>query len=377
MESRERRILCLTLSLGGGAQVFLQDYVRDAFADAAAVFALRPIPADAFPGKAYYVVDVRDPENHTQIPPGSESLVTAARQLGITEIFVNHLVGFDPGDVQAALAALGLPYTVFVHDYIAICPHFSLDCQMRRCAQAEVAEACRKAFALIGLEAWTLADYRAAMHAILRGARDVLAPTRYAADIVTGVYPDVTIYVRPHRVPFAVARTFDPAFAEASPVTLAMVGAIWERKGASWFYALQRIAKQRNLPVRCVAIGDAVAAPRPGIRYTGHYERQELAQVLARERVAVVLCPSTFPETYCYTASEALLAGYPVLTMNLGAQAVRVQRCDAGWVLPQDTRAAGEAALAHWLRRIVTPAGRQEIKEKAAHTARFVNGMEE
>ena len=72
-----------------------------------------------------------------------------------------------------------------------------------------------------------------------------------------------------------------------------------------------------------------------------------------------------------------MLAGYPVLTMNLGSQAVRVQQTGAGWVLPQDTREAVEAALAAWLRGLVTPKGRRDIIRRAEKTVHFVNGREE
>ena len=372
-----RRVLCLTLSLGGGANAFLGDYVKEELADAEAVWVLQPYPPAVFPPTTFCLYAHGHEKKHREIPYDKNSIVETARQLGATEIFINHLLGFALDDVTAALQELALPYTCFLHDFLAVCANFSLDCQARMCGAAEETRRCRASFALIGMETWTLARYRESMHGILMGAERVLAPTHYAAGIVQAVYPDVAITVRPHRIPFSVPHTFQPAFAGERPLTLAMVGAIWERKGEGWLLYLRDVAAREHLPVQFVAVGDAVKERRPGIRYTGHYEREDFARILAEQRAAVVLCPSAFPETYCYTASEALLAGYPVLTMNLGAQAVRVQRTGAGWVLPQDTRAEAEAALAAWLRRLVTPAGRREIVQRAANTTNFVNGMEE
>ena len=374
---RPRRVLCLTLSLGGGARAFLDDYVQEAFADAEEVWVLQPMPPAKFPATSWLLYDGRDDARCIEIPCTRDTLVAYARQIGVTETFVNHLLGFDPDEVAAAFAALGVPYTVFLHDYTMVCANFSLGCQARSCGAAEWTPACREAFDLIGLGAWTLARYRAAMHAILAGAARVLAPTHYAAGIVQAAYPDVAITVRTHRIPFAVPRTFQAAFAEARPLTLAMVGAIWEIKGETWLLYLRDVAEREHLPVRLIAVGEAAKRRQPGIFYTGPYERENLAHLLAEQRVAVVLCPSACPETYCYTASEAMLAGYPVLTMNLGAQAVRVQQTGAGWVLPQDTREAGEAALAAWLRGLVTPKGRRDIIRRAEKTVHFVNGREE
>jgi glycosyltransferase involved in cell wall biosynthesis len=58
-----------------------------------------------------------------------------------------------------------------------------------------------------------------------------------------------------------------------------------------------------------------------------------LANILEQYNVSVVLISSIWPETFCYTASEALLLGYPVIACNVGAQADRVRRFDAGWVV--------------------------------------------
>ena len=371
-----RRVLCLTLSLGGGARVFLDSDAQAAFADAEEVWALQPMPPAKFPATSWLLYDMRAEDRGLAIPCTRENLVAYARQLGATEIFINHLLGFALDDVAAALSELALPYTFFLHDYFAMCPNFSLiRCQARMCGAADEVSFCRAAFESIGMKDWTLARYRETMHGILAGAERVLAPTHYAAGIVQAVYPDIAIGVRPHRIPFPIARTFQPAFADERPLTLAMVGAIWEPKGEAWLLYLRDVAAREHLPVRFVAVGD-VMKQHPGIDYTGRYQRENLAHILAEQRAAVVLCPSTVPETYCYTASEALLAGYPVLTMNLGAQAARVQRTGAGWVLPQDTRAEGEAALAAWLRRLVTPMGRREIVMKARQAKHFVNGEE-
>ena len=62
--------------------------------------------------------------------------------------------------------------------------------------------------------------------------------------------------------------------------------------------------------------------------------------------------------------------------MNLGAQALRVQRADCGWVLERNTPDRGQLALQRLVRRLLTPSGRQDILQKAANTKNFRNGME-
>ena len=110
--------------------------------------------------------------------------------------------------------------------------------------------------------------------------------------------------------------------------------------------------------------------------WAGKYDRDNVSALLAGLETAVVLVPSRFPETYCYTASEALLSGYPVLSFDMGAQSVRIAKHDCGWVLPADSQSGGVDELCAWADYIATRKGREEILRKAAHTSRFSNGME-
>ena len=80
---------------------------------------------------------------------------------------------------------------------------------------------------------------------------------------------------------------------------------------------------------------------------------------------------SICPETYCYTASEAILLGYPVLAFSIGAHSERVEKYDCGWVLPLDQ---AKPSLEAFMNKIITEDGRMDILVKASHTKRFVNG---
>ena len=47
-----------------------------------------------------------------------------------------------------------------------------------------------------------------------------------------------------------------------------------------------------------------------------------------------------WPETYSYTVNEAVSAGLPILSLDMGAGAERVKQYDLGWVLPSDATSA-------------------------------------
>lgn len=78
---------------------------------------------------------------------------------------------------------------------------------------------------------------------------------------------------------------------------------------------------------------------KKNVHLLGEYEREHLPRILNNLEVDLICIPSIWEETYCYTATEALYEGVPILTTNVGAQAERTQRLDAGWVVSVDNAA--------------------------------------
>lgn len=347
--------LILSHDAGGGTEIFLQAYLQRN--NNSNIVLLRP----------------------SQAPKNKAAWQALVSEHNIDHIFVNHLLGFPLYETMTILSQLRVPYTVFLHDFFCICPNTSLDCRALNCQKYNSHDYCRYIFKARGMEHVNLDEYRRHFHAFLLGAVKVIAPTHYAAGIINSLYNDVEITVIPHEIQGNVSRTFKEDFARENTLTLAFLGTFCAQKGARYLLQLNSWLKQHNLPVRLVVIGEDAGdlqGDRQGILFTGRYEQGDAPQLLARYQAAVVLIPSTFPETYCYTASEAILAGYPVLTMNLGAQALRVQQADCGWVIDRDTPDRGQLSLQRLVRRILTPLGRQEILAKAANTHNFHNGME-
>jgi glycosyltransferase involved in cell wall biosynthesis len=70
------------------------------------------------------------------------------------------------------------------------------------------------------------------------------------------------------------------------------------------------------------------------VRITGHYEPHEAVALIARQQASVAWLPSIWPETWCYTLTEAWQAGLDVLAFDIGAPAERIRRTGRGWVFP-------------------------------------------
>ena len=64
----------------------------------------------------------------------------------------------------------------------------------------------------------------------------------------------------------------------------------------------------------------------------GKYDREEISSLLDGYGIDIVCILSCWPETYCYTLSEAFSAHKPVIGVNIGAVGERINK-DKGWLV--------------------------------------------
>lgn len=66
---------------------------------------------------------------------------------------------------------------------------------------------------------------------------------------------------------------------------------------------------------------------------TGNYEREELMTMLTNFNIDLICILPVWNETFCYTLSEAVMSGIPVIVTDVGAVADRVKEHHYGWVV--------------------------------------------
>lgn len=72
------------------------------------------------------------------------------------------------------------------------------------------------------------------------------------------------------------------------------------------------------------------------LKEMGAYERHALPEILKSEKIDIIFIPSTWPETFCYTAGESIALGYPTACFDLGGQADQVRTSENGIILYSD-----------------------------------------
>ena len=78
---------------------------------------------------------------------------------------------------------------------------------------------------------------------------------------------------------------------------------------------------------------DTSIARRANFVNVGKYEREDLPRLFREYAIDLVCVLPIWPETFCYTISEAIMCGVPVLVTDIGALGERVRAMECGWIV--------------------------------------------
>lgn len=264
----------------------------------------------------------------------------------------HHLVGHDHRLLELC-TRLRIPFDFIAHDYAAFCPRITLVDREGRYCETDSHGLCPASAAEAKAEleeAISPARLVRRSHAELARARRIIAPSHDAAARFRRQFPGLAVRIRRHEndaaLPPLRARSF------GRPRIIAVIGAIGRAKGYDVLLAAARDAAERDLPLRFVLVGysmdDAPLLETERVFVTGPYREGAAAGLIEEARADLAFLPSIWPETWCFTLTEAWRAGLGVAAFDLGAQAERIGASRRGWLLPPGLapRAVNDALLA-------------------------------
>lgn len=259
-------------------------------------------------------------------------------------LHVNSFAGLDWSTHREMLEMIqssGIPYDYFGHDYAPISHSYHL-LRPDNVFSGVPSIATRKLWARMrntsgSADACDPQERQDRYRNFLQGARSISVPSASTRDIYQAEFPELPILVVPHA-------DHSPDTAPAVPPPLrdttvvAIIGAIGPHKGSDVLAALAAHAQNADLKIGYHLIGysnqDSQLASL-GVRITGRYHDEAVAfDYLDRIQPDLILIPSIWPETFCYTLSLALKKQIPTAVFDLGAQAERVRSHGRGHVLP-------------------------------------------
>lgn len=133
---------------------------------------------------------------------------------------------------------------------------------------------------------------------------------------------------------------------EKNKPRIAFLGGLNETKGSATAYQMIKQAGNSYEWYIIGGLGDPnlMALEKGNVHKSGWYKRENVRAILQQNRIDLVCILPICPETFCYTLSEAQLAGVPVLATDIGALGERLRKDGTGWLVAPETDAAGMLA---------------------------------
>ncbi|MBQ0959951.1 glycosyltransferase [Ideonella sp. 4Y11] len=332
---RDRNVLLVCHSRGGGTERHLLEESQRLLAEGSGVFELRPSPqADAVALVHPGLYGLHNLAALSLAPGGLFD--EAVEELGLNEIHVHHLIDFAPRTAERLTeiaAARALSLRVAVHDYYSVCPRVNLiNAEGRYCGDAD-AEACNRCLSADQMISQTgpIDAWRSRHAHLLSVADQLVVPSEDVARRMVRLMPGLTPEVEPHEDEPPPRVSASPLVPAGQSVRVMVIGAISRIKGFDVVLGLARAARQAQLPLELSLLGysmnDGELASQ-GVRLLGRYFDNELGERIHQADPHLILVPSVWPETYCYVLSGALHSGRRVAVFDLGAQADRARQHD-------------------------------------------------
>jgi GT2 family glycosyltransferase/glycosyltransferase involved in cell wall biosynthesis len=338
-------VLLVTLALPGGVRRHVEE--RSSVLEKAGhtVLILQP---RTFEDREHVIVRVRNHEFGNlvfELPREGDVLRKFLRKLGLSRIELHHFVGLPPGTVEL-VAALDIPYSVYIHDYSWICPRLSLIGKNGSYCGEPAIEQCEDCIQTLGTaleDSLTVRGLRIRSTTILNRATEVVVPCRDLHDRLARYFPGIPIKIKAWEEPIEPASF--AAQPSTGPVRVAIIGAISVPKGYQILLDCALDAAERGLNLEFVVIGytsgDEKLLSTGRVFITGPYQDDEVRSLLDREQPHVAFLPSVVPETWSYVLSHALRHGLRVVAFDLGAVAGRLRtHGSSGGLLPLGTSPA-------------------------------------
>lgn len=259
------------------------------------------------------------------------------RAFGISSVHIHHMVNhyFDIGDV---IEKYNLNSIITLHDFYSLCPsHNLLYCSDKYCMDMPQKDCalCLKTTGHASND--ILSEWRADWNNFLKKFNKVIVPSEDTKKKIQSFYTDIDILAIEHGVN---SNKIENKPTIDGKLKVAFIGVICKHKGGEM---IRQLIKNGDSSIEFHAFGKSefedLQQSAANYIFHGPYKRENLYNLLRDNNINVICFLQIWPETYSYTINEAVSAGVPVLSLDIGAGAERVKKYGLGWIMPVNSTA--------------------------------------
>ncbi|MCW7478149.1 hypothetical protein ND856_12730 [Leptospira bandrabouensis] len=263
----------------------------------------------------------------------------------VCNIFKIDLIHFHhflhTGNLFSVISPFEVPYVVTLHDYFSVCPTINLlntkgvfcgACLPNSDQSDEYFGCMRK----LKLAPKYLFEHRLLYLKVLKASKRIFIPSISMENYISkvfGSFPSLRVFEHGHEKLVKVDGTKSIFLPEkyGKKLKILLLGNITDHKGLK---ILKGICSEKKVLNFCeFELWGSTPSRIPNVIYRGNYTQETIHQILTENQYDISLQLSITAESFSYTISELVQNRIPVICFNLGAQAERILRYKAGWVI--------------------------------------------
>jgi len=221
-----------------------------------------------------------------------------------------------------------------VHDYFMISPSYTLQGSDGVYRGLPAAETCDPAHIYRGAngKTLTLAEWQQRWGRLIERADKIVAESDAVVALMTQAYPRSQAKIAMYPAT-EVSGVLPVQPALKGGLHIGVLGNMVQHKGAA---VLQDLSAALPDGVVLTLLGelDPAYSLSAACNIHGRYKPEDISLLATVYGINCWLIPSVWPETYCFTAYEALATGLPVFSFDLGGQAIAAARAANGFIIP-------------------------------------------
>ncbi len=257
--------------------------------------------------------------------------------LGVNTIHVHHTlyVGYD---IFYLAEQLNIPLTYTIHDYYLISPDFNQNYKFHDASYHETEELTQEYLdELTGKKDFSLLDWRRFSVHALEKSNAITTPSNVVKNEISKVFESFKDKIKV--VPLGLPLRKELPTDDFNKNRICFFGSVhYPNKGKIIIEDLIPKLLDSNKDLEIHFLGTkkelwSFLSSLPNVVFHESYKREEVIEQIREINPALVVFLSLSKETFSYTLSESWLAGIPVISGPIGAQAERIEKNKGGIVL--------------------------------------------
>lgn len=269
------------------------------------------------------------------------------KAFSIDIIHIHHTLGLGL-DLYYKANEYQIPLLATLHDYYTICPNITLrNNNNSLCYKEENEEciACANSKFNISSELNFAQKWREEHLKALKLCDKIIVPSEDTKKRILKYNPQLlnNIYIIEHGVDdniFNRHKKYEKFYEDENKkqLNVAFIGGISESKGSK---KILKVIKKSSNKINWFILGgigdhDLFLFEKKNLVKLNWYKREELCELLGKYKIDLVCILSEVPETFCYTLSESLACGVPVISSDIGALGDRAKKYGCNYILNQN-----------------------------------------